>query len=379
MTIKLAMIADHPEPGAPIDGGVQAVTSYLVDALSKFHNIELTILSFRLGIRQTEFFEHENYDQYLIPFSGIGALTLFRRDQANLDDCLTNIEPDIVHSQGAGHHGILATRSQYPSVTTIHGIHTQEAQHLRGIRRRMRTRLQGWMTQHFCIKHASHTILISPYVAEFFGKELAGKRYLIPNPVNPLFFNIPRAEESKRILFLGRLYALKGVKDLLVAASKVASRTELKIILAGSLSDSRYVAELKDLVVRLNISESVEFTGILSMDRVLYELAKCTCLVLPSYQETAPMVIQEAMAGGVPIIATNICGIPYQIQHGTTGLLFPPGDVHSLTEHLTLLLSNDSLRRQYGQAAKEFAIREYHASIVAEKTVETYQRILGHI
>ena len=122
MKIKVAMIAELPLPGEPIDGGVQAVTSYLVTCLRNCPDVELYVITFRMDGEPGRSLNREGYVQYTIPFSSLGTITGFRKDQENLNRCLAAIQPDIVHSQGAGHHGILASRSGLPSVTTIHGI-----------------------------------------------------------------------------------------------------------------------------------------------------------------------------------------------------------------------------------------------------------------
>jgi glycosyltransferase involved in cell wall biosynthesis len=149
----------------------------------------------------------------------------------------------------------------------------------------------------------------------------------------------------------------------------------LRIVLAGSLSDEAYVSELRLLADQLNLSQIVEYRGILRTDELLTELSECAALVLPSYQETAPMVIQEAMAAGVPIVASNICGIPYQIDDQKMGLLFPPGNVDALADNLDRLLSNELLRKQLGAAARQKAMKEYQSQTVARQTMAVYQEI----
>lgn len=376
MIIKVAMIADHPETGDKIDGGVQAVTSYLVHAMTQLQEIELHVLSFRLGTDRVTVNEEPNYVRYSIPFSRFGTLTGFNKDQAALNACLATIRPNVVHSQGGGHDGIVAKRSIFPTVVTIHGILSQEAGLLPGLRRRMRTRIQGWMGERYYIRHASHTILISPYVADHYGPALSGKRYLIPNPVEPRFFNVVRRETPGRILFVGRLCARKGVKDLLLAVSRMAKFSDLHVVLAGSVADKQYVSELRAEVCRLNMTEIVDFRGILRTEELLEELSQCVCLVLPAHQETAPMVIQEAMASGVPVVASNICGIPYQVDDGKTGFLVPPGDFEALADRLSTLLGNGTLREQFGAAARLRAENEYRAATVARKTLDVYRDML---
>jgi glycosyltransferase involved in cell wall biosynthesis len=122
---------------------------------------------------------------------------------------------------------------------------------------------------------------------------------------------------------------------------------------------------------------AVHIRGVLSTVEVLEELSRCTCLVLPSYQETAPMVIQEAMASGVPVIASNICGIPYQVVDGQTGFLVPPGDVDTLADRLTRIMSDTAMRRNFGLMARKKARSEYRAEQVARKTLEVYRKVLS--
>jgi len=376
MVIKVAMIADHPESGEQIDGGIQAVTTYLVHAMAKIPDVELHILSFRPGISRVTVTEENNYARYSIPLSRFGTMTGFIKDQATLNASLAAIRPDIVHSQGAGHHGIVASRCGYPTVTTIHGILSQEAAFLPSLKRQIRTRIQALMAEHYCIRRARHTILISPYVSDHYGPALSGKRYLIPNPVDPRFYNVVRSEVPGRILFAGRLYALKGVRDLIEAVSRLGTTKHLKVVLAGSIADKKYVNDLMVDISRLNMTKNVEIRGILSNEELLEELSKCACLVLPSYQETAPMVIQEAMASGVPVIASNICGIPYQIDNESCGFLFPAGDIQALADRLGTLLSNSDLRKCFGAAARRRAENDYQAATVAGRTIEVYRDML---
>jgi glycosyltransferase involved in cell wall biosynthesis len=374
--MKLAMITDYPRAGEPVYGGVQAVSSYLIEALSQISDLELNVLTFTGGISNTEIERVETHTHYLLPFGKYGTLTGFRADQAILNSCLQSIHPDIVHSQGSGHHGILATRSGYPTVVTIHGILTEEAKYLASWRRRLRIRAQGWLSDYHCIRHAKNTILISPYVEQFYGNRLAGRHFLIPNPVDPKFFAINRNEVSAKILFLGRISSLKGIKDLVCATAKLRHINGLRLRLAGPTSDKRYMHEIESTIEKLGLKTAVDFLGNLGSQELLAELSSAACLVLPSYQETAPMVIQEAMAAGVPVIASNICGIPYQVQDGVTGFLFPPGNIESLAQRLDQLLSSTELRRSYGQNGREFADSYYRSDKVARATLDVYHDIL---
>lgn len=376
MVIRVAMIADHPGVGAPNDGGVQAVTSYLVDAMCRSPEIELHILRLKSGIDRVSEVAGPGYTLHSIPIARLGTATAFRKDQSVIDRRLDEIQPDIIHSQGGGHHGVVAKRTRYPTVVTIHGILAQEVRYQQGLARKIRTRIQGMMGDHYCIRRATHTILISPYVAEYYGDSLTGKRYLIPNPVDARFFAADRNEVPGKILFAGRLNARKAVKELVQAVSLLDQTAGLQLVLAGSMGDHKYVNEVKAQVASCGLSDVVQFRGSLNLDAFLKELSQSACLVLPSYQETAPMVIQEAMACGVPVIASDICGIPYQVADGETGFLIPPGNVESLADRLCRLLSDTLARERFGAAARQKAELEYRAEAVARRTIEVYKDML---
>lgn len=374
--LKVAMIADMPEPGELIDGGVQAVTSYLVRAMHNLPDIELHVVRLSRGVPHAKSFTQGRHRLHVLPMSRLGTLTGFRQDQRTLDNHLALIRPDVVHSQGAGHYGILASRTRFPVVITVHGILSEEYRYEPTHRRRLRLALQSMLSDRRCVRGARHTILISQYVANFYGRRLSGQKYLIPNPVDDRFFNVLRRDYGGKILFAGRLRELKGVTDLLQAVALIDSTIEASVTLAGSTSDRSYVQQLKELARRLGIEHRIRFAGLLDTSQLLREFASCSCLVLPSYQETAPLVIQEAMAAGVPVIASSICGIPFQVMHGETGFTHPPGDINALARLLSDLLKDSGLRSFFGQNAKDFAAKNYMSSAVAKATVNVYKNII---
>jgi glycosyltransferase involved in cell wall biosynthesis len=193
--------------------------------------------------------------------------------------------------------------------------------------------------------------------------------------VNGKFYDLQRSEVPGRILFAGRLIPRKGVTDLLNAFAAIRRRVDARLVLAGSLSDEAYVRRLKEQVRKLDIETDVEFLGLLRERELLDEFSRASVLVLPSYQETAPMAIQQAMAASVPVVATNICGVPYQIDHGRTGFLFAPGDVSALAEHVVQLISNGSTRTRMANEARKKAVSEYRAEQVAAQTLAVYRAV----
>jgi len=375
--LRVAMITDHADDAEKVDGGVQAVTKYLVSELIKHTDLDLHILSFSYGISEPSTIERNGYTKHILPGARLGNLSAFWQDQRTLNAKLDKIQPAIVHGQGAGHDGIVARRSRFPSVITIHGIMAEEAKHFATIGQRARHRLLNMISEHYCIRKGQHTIMISQYVADYFGGRIAGESHFIPNPIASSYFDIPRAEETGRVLFAGRLIPLKGVLDLIRATATISRTQPIELVLAGSLEDQQYVDQLRSEVEQLGIKDQVHFPGILDAESLRKELSRASMLVLPSYQETAPMVIQEAMAAGVPVIATRVGGTRYQVRDGETGFLIDARDVQALTGRIGELLSNQAMRQSFGKTAKSLAEEEYRADAVASKTIEIYRRIIS--
>lgn len=154
-----------------------------------------------------------------------------------------------------------------------------------------------------------------------------------------------------KILFLARLWPEKGILDLLQAAAIVKARfPDLQVVCAGD-GDIQWVGSVAN---SLGLQGQVSFPGWVdgaAKDR-LFESA-CV-FVLPSYFEGLPMGVLEAMARAIPVIATDVGGIPEAL--GTeAGLTFKPGDVAALAGHISTLLSDASLRRTMGDAGRQRA------------------------
>ena len=107
--------------------------------------------------------------------------------------------------------------------------------------------------------------------------------------------------------------------------------------------------------LRIGLSDNVFLTGF--RDDIPRVLAASDIFALPSFREGTPRVILEAMASGLPVVATDIAGIPEQVKDGESGYLIPTGTPSALTDRLNELLSNPDLRKQMGEKGYERAER----------------------
>ena len=131
-----------------------------------------------------------------------------------------------------------------------------------------------------------------------------------------------RAPEGPRLLFAGRLLALKGIDTLLRAMTRVDP--QVRLTLAGPGDQGPWKALSRDL--RLP-ADRVEFLGRVPYPQMPDLYRAVDAVVLPSFTESCPLVALEAMACGTPIIAADVGGVSEVVRDGETGWLFPPGDV----------------------------------------------------
>jgi glycosyltransferase involved in cell wall biosynthesis len=170
-----------------------------------------------------------------------------------------------------------------------------------------------------------------------------------------------------RILFVGGDFVRKG-GDLLLDVFKERF---------SAYADLHLVSEKPPRGVPSN---AFVYTGLAPGDTALRELfAQADLFVLATRADLSPNVILEAMATGVPVVATRMCGIPEMVRHGETGFLVPPGDAAALAECIQTLLSDPERRRQMGAQARRIAERDFSAAVNVPRILDLMKRCAAAI
>ncbi|HWM50175.1 MAG TPA: glycosyltransferase family 4 protein [Thermoplasmata archaeon] len=164
-------------------------------------------------------------------------------------------------------------------------------------------------------------------------------------------------------LFVGRLDPdQKGLDVLVRAMSKLPQNYPLRLRLVGE--DWGGAELLRHLAQRLGVADRVTMVGKVPRPEVVREFAEADFLVLPSRFEPFGIVLLEAMAAGLPVVASRVGGIPEIVSEGETGLLVEPDNPDALAEALRLLCQNESLRFSMGRSARERVKRYAWDSVV---------------
>jgi glycosyltransferase involved in cell wall biosynthesis len=374
--IRVVMMVQYPSRSGVITGGVEGVGFSLVSAMRKIAGVTVDVVSpiakSALAVAEAEVPEVHWVGNSRLP----GFLNYWTFQRIQLQRKVSELAPDIVHFHGAagstiGYRGA--------AVLTIHGIVERDALFTGRMFPRVRSKLMQYV-ESYARRRVRDVILISPYLAAQLADSLSGESWNIENPIEESWFAVKRAPEKKRVLYVGRISARKNVDGLLRAFRKVVEKLpEAKLVLAGSAEEATFERACSNYVEESGIRKNVEFLGNLSRTNLKYEMARASCLVLLSHQETAPLVIEEAMAAGVPVIASNVCGHPFMIRDGVTGFLVNQLSAVDIAERLYSLLTDSALNMAIGESARKEAVMRFHPDAVARATVDVYKKILSRV
>jgi len=208
-----------------------------------------------------------------------------------------------------------------------------------------------------------------------------GKIRVIRTGVNPETFS-PRKEDEHtihfanplRILTVGRLSPEKGQVFLLQALKALKDRRlAFRCTIVG---DGPLRSRLIETVKSLGLADRVNFTGAVGQDKLHDHYRNADIFVLPSLSEGLPVVLMEAMACGLPIVASRITGIPELVSEGKHGLLVTPGKPETIADALQSLADDPSRRVAMGECAREFVCERFDIRVSAAELADVFKEYL---
>jgi glycosyltransferase involved in cell wall biosynthesis len=265
-------------------------------------------------------------------------------------------------------------RGDVPYVVAIKGVIAEELQHEHGRTRRLFQALARLEARN--ARHADVVLADSAYCQDAIVRHYgipADRIRLVPEGIDLVRWQriaaqTPHLSDGSTILCVARQYPRKHVADLVRALPQV--RRAVPLAHAVIVGDGPEHASLRALVAELGLGHAIQFLGAIADDDVVarwYRHADVFCL--PSVQEAFGIVFLEAMASGLPVVATRAAAIPEVVPDEQAGLLVPPGDVDALAVALTTLLRERERRAAYGAYGQTHA-RQYDWSVVAERFLQ---------
>jgi N-acetyl-alpha-D-glucosaminyl L-malate synthase BshA len=287
---------------------------------------------------------------------------------------------DVLHVHYAIPHSVsamlarsMAAPRRLPFVTTLHGTDIT----LVGSNR------SYLPITKFSIEKSDGVTAISDYLLQQTLKEFDIKRPIevIPNFVNcDLYTRIPNEAQRAQwapngepiIMHLSNFRPVKRITDAVEIFAIVRAKMPAKLVLIGDGPD-RGAAEY--LVRKKRLQKDVFFLG--KQNSVYEKLSSADLFLLPSQLESFGLAALEAMACEVPVVATNVGGIPEVVTHGVDGFLTDPGDVKSAGQYALDILSRADRGREMGHLARKNAKSRFCANDVIPQYERYYQRVLA--
>ena len=201
--------------------------------------------------------------------------------------------------------------------------------------------------------------------------------HVVPNGVDDPFPDGPRAVRDGfggNVLFLSNLLREKGPLDLMEASEMLANMNmEHKITFVGAEQDP----EINQILRKWSLQRPgrVQICGQLVGAQKFAAYRDADIFVFPSWTECQPLVVLEAMAAGLPIVATRVGAIPEMLEDGAEALLFDPGDISGCAAAVSRLLGNSRLRHELGSAARQRYLTKYTKAHFEEAIATTLGKI----
>ena len=331
------------------------------------------------------FIEAEHFRCHPIPFRRSYNLPAHLRAYALLARLLRSRSFTVVHAHTPIASAIArpcARRAGVPLVLyTAHGFYFHDR--MRPALRRAHIALERWAQRHADYLFTQSTEDLAAAVAEEIAAEEAAEAIgngvetarFAPGLFPPENLNAARAElgiapgDGPVIAMIGRLVREKGYHELLEALALLRPRfPRLRALMIGAALSSDHDDAAAGIVARareLGLDSTVIFAGLRSDVPRLLALADIFCL--PSWREGMPRSIIEAMAAGLPVVATDIRGSREEVIDGQTGLLVPVADPGALAGALGRLLAEPGLARGMGQAGRRRAVEIFDESRVIDR------------
>lgn len=240
----------------------------------------------------------------------------------------------------------------------------------------------GWLQRYTraILARADAVVAVSDEFRDRLGQVLPRDRMTtLRNCIDGASFQpAPALADEARILFIGTVGPAKGLHVLLEALAEVRARgIAFRAWVAGYEENPGDLARARARVAALGLSPQCEVLGPIDADRRAALLREASVFTLPSHGEGLPMAVLEAMASGLPVVASRVGGIPEVVRDGENGFLCPPGAVAPLADRLARLASDASLRAAMGRRSREIAECELDVGSYVTQLMELYETLRG--
>ncbi len=250
-----------------------------------------------------------------------------------------------------------------------------------GVKSRAVDRLNWTVGEHLwnrMLSEAAHIPVSVEKTLDYLPDICLEKASVVPLGVNPAeFYPSENASIELTILYAGNLIQAKGVAYLVRALSKIVETVpETRLRIAGDGPEKR---NLQMLTESLRIEDNVEFLGAVPFPQMPGLFRQSSIFCLPTLAEAFGLGLLQAMASGIPVIASRVGGIPYFVEDGKSGYLVPSCDVDALVEKLLFLLQDPGKRAEMGAFNRQLVQSKYNWTHIVDRLEDIYKSVLENV
>lgn len=389
--MKIAQIGSFPLDIENIKGGVESSVYGLSQSLMRDLNYEVYVFDTpRNYISENK---TENVDgMFVYRYSAGDSKNNFeisKRTDEIINDILS-VNPDVCHIHSTGYlqkniFKILSDKG-LKCIVTVHGLQNIEKKNelIKNFSLKSLFKYVFLSRAEFYIINKSNKIIVdTEYVRNEilrYKKRLKISRvpemHVIPQGINNVFFTKNNNNsESNIIICVGSICKRKGQKQLIESFIRVKENVkQAKLLIAGYVSDEHYFNDIKLLIQENNLENDVDFRLNKTVNEIadLYQNSKI--FALHTEEESQGIVFGEAMAVGLPIVSTQVGGVPYIVRNNKNGLLCNYNEIEDFTTNLISLYNDKTLYDTLRSNNKKDS-SEYNWMVISKKIEELYKSL----
>jgi glycosyltransferase involved in cell wall biosynthesis len=226
----------------------------------------------------------------------------------------------------------------------------------------------------FSVPRFDGVVCITNYTQENIS-DLARSTWVVPNAVDKTFFDIrPEPVKPVRILVVAHIQPRKNQVFFIDSLAPLQAELGFEIRFFGRGSPADEFGQ--EFFRRVDQYDWCYFGGMLGREELKKEFEQASLLVLPSLEDNCPMSVLEAMASGVPVVASNVGGVPDLVKDGVNGVLCEPTTAESIQSAVSGILRHPDVAIKLATQAGQWAADSYHPSVIARRHLEVYEEVV---
>ena len=316
----------------------------LLQQLKGLPDVQLEVIVVRKHFPTSMAFESDGVRFHCLKLpGGMRSLSLFWWETLQIRRCLRKLRPDLVHAWGTERGAALvASRLRYPYLVTMQGLLNWYLEH---VDLGPHMKLDAWL-ETVSIRRASVVSVESNFGVQWLKEHHPHLEiHQVEHAPSPLFHQVVRQPQLQplRFLTIGIASMRKGTDLVLRALDRLIPELDFRLTLAGSEEKGFFEKMRRETSAAL--WARVTCQPHLSPDQIAQELAQTTMVLFPTRVDNSPNAVKEAVAAGVPVVASGVGGILDYVIPGKNGFVFPPGDLEQFILSIRRAVSHPQLGR----------------------------------